>query len=188
MKLSHDDIKGLLPEYAGALLTDDQKQCIETHAGQCAECAEMLVLLKDLRDCAAPDPGDIFWKTLPQKIRVLSRDEHARRSAGRFSPARLLPPVSALLLIIIAFFVFPLQVRMAPQRDPLFRDPLEYSLLELDDITEKQIQTREGGLTAEEAALLDATAPSYHSEFVALSSDELSALSRTLQSKDHKGG
>ncbi|MBI5633606.1 MAG: hypothetical protein HZA15_09030 [Nitrospirae bacterium] len=188
MTLSHDEIRGLLPEYAGVLLTDDQKQCIEAHLEQCRECAEMLVLLKDLRDCEVADPGDIFWKTLPQKIRALSRDEHARRSAWRFSPARLLPLVPALLLIILAFFVFPFQVRQAPQRDPLFRDPLEYSLLELDDITEKQIRTREGGLTAEEAALLDATAPSYHSEFVTLSSDELSALFRTLQSKDHKGG
>lgn len=188
MTPSHDEIKGLLPEFAGALLTDDQKQWVEAHMGQCTECAEMLVLLKDLKDCEPPDPGDIFWKTLPQKIRVMSRDEHARRPAERFFSARLLPLLPALLLIIIAFFVFPIQVRQAPQRDTLFSDPLEYSLLELGDITERQIPNHKGGLTAEEVALWDGVTPSYHSEFVALSSDELSALYRTLRTKDHTGG
>lgn len=188
MTLSHDEIRGLLPEYAATLLTDDQKQCIEAHLGQCTECAEILVLLKDLKDCDLPDPGDLFWKTLPQKIRALIRDEHTRRSVGRFSLLRLLPLAPALTLVIMAFFIFPLQDQQAPQRDPLFRDPLEYSLLELGDITEKQISNPKGALTAEEVALWDAVTPSYHSEFVALSSDELSALYRTLWSKDHKGG
>ncbi|MBI5846566.1 MAG: zf-HC2 domain-containing protein [Nitrospirae bacterium] len=188
MTLSHDEIEGLLPEYAETRLTDDQKQCVEAHLGQCAECVEMLVLLKDLRDCETPDPGDLFWKTLPQKIRALSRDDHARRSAKRFSFLRLLPLAAALMLIIMVFFVFSLQVRQAPQRDPLFRDPLEYSLLELGDITERQIPKHKGWLTAEEVALLDGVTPSYHSEFVTLSSDELSALYRTLRTKDQTGG
>lgn len=189
MTLSHDEIRGLLPEYTGNLIAEDQRQCVEAHLGQCRECSELLVILRGLRDCDLPDPGELFWQTLPQKILTLSRDKAGGvRYARKFPLLRPLPLALAIILIIIAFIVFPIHDQQTVQRDPLFSDPLEYSLLELGNNSVRQIQSYRGVLTAEEVSLLDDVMPSYHSEFVALSSEELSALYKTLRTKDHTGG
>lgn len=188
MKLSHDQIRGLLPEYIRKSLPDDERFCFEEHLKRCDECSQTLCLLREIAEAEVPDPGELFWKTLPQKIRVIAKEQPAPGFFRQHFSLRLLPFAPLLLLVMLIAAFAPLWKQRHLQYDPLFRDPLEYSLLEYGDISEKRIRLPRASLSVEEAELLEPPGSTYHREFVSLSSDELGRLYKTLSEKDPKGG
>jgi len=187
MKLSHDEIGNLLPEYHRGLLHLDEMRSVTEHLSNCAVCTDTLSLLRKFSEDRVPDPGDLFWNTLPVRIRVMSAEQ---KRPGLFEKmlALSLPVAAAVALAIIATIVLRPGDRMSQGYDPFFRDPLEYSLLEFEDFSERRIGPPGEGLSAVEADLLEPADFSYHREFMSLSSTELGRLCRTLSEKDQEGG
>lgn len=69
MKLHHREIKESLPDYVRGILTDERRGNIEEHLGSCEDCRSELTLLRELLEMEIPDPGELFWQSLPGQVR-----------------------------------------------------------------------------------------------------------------------
>jgi len=192
MKLSHEQIQELLPEYLQAsqdpiILTE-----IQAHMMQCQECRDTFRLLSELRCIEVPDPGDLFWNTLSQGMRARAREERTKRPGTIFTRKLLVPAAAAMMLLMLVFFIAYRGGKNTLYYDPLFRDPLEYSLLEYGSeygyLSEKDIRPSPGKFPTSMEYRLDPTGYSYQGEFVSLNSEELASLDKALTNKKNKGG
>jgi hypothetical protein len=63
-----------------------ERRRAEEHAARCSRCAEILAdtrsLLGELRSAKVPDPGPLYWRSLPDRIGAASK-AHTRRTAWR---------------------------------------------------------------------------------------------------------
>lgn len=188
MKLGHDEIREMLPEYLRDSLGSDVKSAFEAHLKGCKECRDEAVLIRGLLAVETPDPGDLYWKTLPRKVRLSAGEEKIRR----FSPKsffRWLPAAATVALLFLIVFTF-VQKKEAPMRDPLFKDPLAASTLDLSDITEREITMSAERFEAEELpiSIEDLTDYSYHREFAYLNSKEMERLDEALKQEGEREG
>ncbi len=97
MRFSHEDIKEKLPEYIRETHMPDE---VEAHLKECCECREEVSLLRELHDMPVPEPGDMFFETLPQRVRVSLKD---KKKSLFF---RLAPVFALIALVVTAGYIY----------------------------------------------------------------------------------
>jgi hypothetical protein len=190
MGYSHDEIREMLPDYLDGRLEREAIDEIKAHLDGCAQCREEASLISELRDIGVPDPGDLFWNTLPQRISRSAVD--SRRKRGLFGwflrPVPVM--VSFLLILTVTFSYILLRPEDTGDVDALFEDPLAYSSIEVNDITEGDILyllAQEIGSEDLEIYVEGYDPYSYHMDIASLSSTELEGLFEALE-EQIKGG
>jgi hypothetical protein len=188
VRYSHDEIREMLPEYINGTLRKDVVDEIKTHLDGCAECREEASVLSAIKDIDIPDPGDLFWNTLPKKIGGIAAERKKRRAPLSWL-LRPVPVMVSLLLLMTLTFIL-LRPTNTNEIDPLFEDPLTYSSIEINGITEDDVLS----LLAQEMDIKDVDVYigediySYYTEIASLSSAELQGLYEALQKEQTKGG
>ncbi|HDK81283.1 MAG TPA: hypothetical protein ENH31_01775, partial [Nitrospirae bacterium] len=72
MRPGHEEIKDKLPEYISTgNIPDDVKE----HLRSCDKCSQEAFLLQELNKVQVPEPGGLFFETLPQKVRASVRQK-----------------------------------------------------------------------------------------------------------------
>ncbi len=189
---NHESIKERLPEYLFKTLSDKEKDEMQWHLKGCHECGEELTLLTEINGLDVTDPGELFWSTLPQKIRTHAKD----RQKSRFIPAGLFSPLSlAALLLLIAIVLSPLaynNLSVDYYYDPLFADPFEESSLDYASIDEEALISFSEGLIVNgdtiDQYVSSYDTDSYHKELSSLRSEELNRLYKALEALNKNGG
>ncbi len=189
---NHESIKERLPEYLFKTLSDKEKDEMQWHLKGCHECGEELTLLTEINGLDVTDPGELFWSTLPQKIRTHAKD----RQKSRFIPTGLFSPLSlAALLLLIAIVLSPLaynNLSVDYYYDPLFADPFEESSLDYASIDEEALISFSEGLIVNgdtiDQYVSSYDTDSYHKELSSLSSEELNSLYKALEALNKNGG
>ncbi|HYA26689.1 MAG TPA: hypothetical protein VEE82_01700 [Thermodesulfovibrionales bacterium] len=188
MKLSHDEIKEMLPDYAVGSLPSDVMDTVKVHLGECRDCWETVSLLTELREVEAPDPGDLYWETLPQRVRISSTQGRSLRSSMRSLFATFLP-ATAVMAILIVLVAMHFQRKETPRLDFLFKDPLASSTINYGDITEKDIPLVTESLPVDEVYPNIYRADyGYYTELASLSPDEANRLAEALERRHETGG
>ncbi|MBI5409300.1 MAG: zf-HC2 domain-containing protein [Nitrospirae bacterium] len=203
MKFDHDVIRELLPEYLKGALSEEVRKELEFHLNDCSACRDELSLLSELINIEAPDPGELFWNTLPQKVRkAVDEEKAARHPAVRkvsglfgmnFSLRSLLykqlpaAAVAAALFFIVITFTKKTETN---NLDPLFKDPLSTALLEYDDLTEEDVPLITESSEVEELYLNEegSSGYSYYKEVASLSPEEINGFFKELKREQVKGG
>lgn len=187
MRLEHDGIREILPDYLKGTLQGETRKDIETHLNECGECRGELSFLKELVKFEAPDPGDLFWKTLPQRVRVTVKEEEVQLFSLRSFLLRQFPIAATIVVTFFLLFTY-IKKEKVSESDPAFIAPLTASVLDYNGITEKDIP-----IITEQSRLYELFAEnfmenSYHREFVSLSSKELEGLYEALGEEQRRGG
>jgi hypothetical protein len=187
MKSGHEGTREMLPDYLRGNLTEELRIKVETHLKGCRDCMDELSFLTELVRIEVPDPGDIFWKTLPQRVKGEIGEENARRFSLR---SFLLKPFPIAATIVAAFFLIFTYIKKkeVSESDPTFIAPLTASVLDYGDITEKDIPLITEQPAVYELFAENLTEHSYHREFVSLSSKELEGLYEALEKEQERGG
>ncbi len=187
MGSAHERIKEMFPEYLRKSLHGEVKNEVDSHLKECDECRDELFLIAGLVKVDVPDPGDLFWKTLPQRVRVAVKEEEVQLFSLRSFLLRQFP--IAATIVVASFLIFTyIKKKEVLEPDPTFVAPLTASVLDYSDITEKDIP-----IITEQSSVYDLFAEnfmenSYHREFVSLSSKELEGLYEALGEEQKKGG
>jgi predicted anti-sigma-YlaC factor YlaD len=184
MKMDHNEIKELLPDYLNNVISGERSELIRAHLNECSECADELTSLAGIKEIEVPDPGELFWKTLPQTVRAMAEEE--TRHQVPFS-AKLLKPLAAVLTIIIVlsgiyFFTGKDSTFYDPTYDDPFTEvPIDYTEIDEDAIPSLTIEVADNDLfmNGEYSYLFDLTS---------LSSEELEILEKQLITIKEIGG
>lgn len=190
MKSGHDEIGNLLPEYARGALPGERYEAVEAHLRECAECREERELLVTLSEVAVPDPGDLYWKTLPQRVRG---DMKEPQSPSRWSSIvsfllRPLPVAAAAVLMIFVLVLSLSSNREMQTVDPLFQDPLRADILDYSDINERDVSLIARQMIAETDAPIEGFSDeSYHRDLATLDAREVRTLAEELE-REQRGG
>jgi len=191
MRYTHEEIREMLPDYLNGCLEKEVADELRTHLDGCEQCREEVSIISGLKSMVeVPDPGDLFWNTLPQRVSRLT----ARGRRGRGPWEWLLRPVpvmvSLLLISTLIFSYLLVRTENTAVVDPLFEDPLAYSTVDVTGITEGEILY----LLAEEMGdedleiYVEAYDPfSYHMDIASLGSTELEGLFEALQEQTEGG-
>jgi hypothetical protein len=92
--ICHDNtIKELLPLYAEEALDEAGKNLAEAHVESCADCRSELALLRTLAAEPVPDPGQVFWETMPGRVFRAVQEQQTKKKGWHLSWLRapLLP-------------------------------------------------------------------------------------------------
>ena len=190
MKSGHDGIKDLLPDYLRGSLSEEIRLEVRNHIDACAGCKAELLFLSEMMDADdVPDPGELFWKTMPQRVRVSVKEENAKSFSIRSLFFRPLPVAATIVVLFLAIFAYTKKMH-APEIDLFFKDPLMMSALDYGDITEKDIPLMTEGLEVDELSggYKNHTGYGYHIDFASLSSRELDGLYEALEKEQKTGG
>ncbi len=191
MRSEHEEIKELLPDLLKGTLSREAAGHVETHLRECEECREEVDLLRDILGAEAPDPGDLFWKTLPGKIGLAARGEKPSGSLFGLFRSRAFAVGSCLAVLAFVTFTFLyVQLRRPAEYDPLFKDPLsgeviDYSGLKESDIPPLMIRPPGEGGCPEAGNFMDY---GYRQELAYLDTGEADRLLRILESEKRPGG
>jgi hypothetical protein len=173
MKYDHETIKEKLPEYIREGSVPEE---VHTHLKECSECHQDAEILRGLLDLTVPEPGGMFFETLPQKTRSLLKDD-------RKSPFfRLVHAFVLLALIVITAFVY-YTINKPEVAEELyaFNDPLATLVFDLSDLNENDIPSAIEISDAEELYMSEET--SFFREFAYLDAEEMEALYETLSTQ-----
>ena len=104
MSFRHDEIREMFPEYLNRSLSEDMRRSLELHIRDCPACRSELSMMSELVSIDAPDPGKLFWATLPQKVEGLvnERKEHGFTVKSFFF--KFIPAAAALAILIALLF------------------------------------------------------------------------------------
>ncbi len=188
MKSDHDGIKEMLPEYLKGSLPEKTRNNVEAHLKDCRDCRDELSFISGLVNVDVPDPGNLFWKTLPHRVRRAVEKQRTNRFSLRALIFRPLPVAATIAVLFLLIFTY--AKKEAPELNPLFKDPLTASVLDYSDITEKDIPLITEQLTGDELypGPESSTEYSYHREFASLSSGEMDSLYEVLIKEQQAGG
>ncbi len=189
MKSGHEEIKEMLSDYLKGSLADKARNYVEAHLKDCQECRDELAFISWLVSVDVPDPGDLFWQTLPQMVRGAIEKERV----DRFSPRRLLlrplPVAAAIAALLLLVFTYTKREE-PPELDPFFNDPFTVAVLDYNGINEGDIPLITGSSVSDELYLISEnfTGHSYYREFSSLGSKELEGLYEALKKEQLTGG
>ncbi|GBE00543.1 hypothetical protein BMS3Abin07_02596 [bacterium BMS3Abin07] len=180
MKPGHDEIKEMLADYINDQTSRKMNELIKSHIVECKECMEELESLMDLKNLAIPDPGELFWKTLPQRVRARTEEESRRSFSLR---TFLLRPVTATALaavLAISLFIY-FQGGNTLLPDPSFTDPFNKAMPDYSQIPDKAVPSIQ--ITENE---IDTNGEftdnySYNYDLFSMSSDELAVIYKKLK-------
>ncbi len=189
MKLGHDDIKEMFPEYLKGDLPEKIKNDVEVHLKDCQDCRGELSFITELVNIDVPDPGDLFWKTLPHRVKGAVEKKRDSRFSLKILLFKQLPVAATIAVLFFLIFTYAKKEEM-PELNPFFKDPFTVSVLDYSDITEKDIPLITDPLTIDELYLHseDLMEYSYYMEFASLSSRELGSLYEALNREQQIGG
>lgn len=181
MKSDHEGIKELLPEYLRGSLSGEVKEEVEFHVKDCHDCRDEMAFLTEAASVDVPDPGDLFWNTLPRKVKLIVQEKKPGFSLKFLFGGLPVAAVAALLLLVLTYS--PVNRKYLPARDFFFKDPLTASVRDYSDITEKDIPQLTAQLTDEEIYLPHENfmGHSHYREFASLSSREMEDLYEALE-------
>ncbi len=188
----HNEIKEKLPEYILGTLTEEEKAVIRRHIQNCSECKEELDLIEKLGNVEVPDPGEMYWDTLAQKVKVLSGE---KRKMNLPIKLFLRPVPATVLLCLITVFTGLFMYKYyfnGKYADPAFTDPLslssvDYSMIQDEDLTEISERLT---IYLDNIDIFENTyyGDSYHKELSSLSSEEVNRLLHALKNQHNNGG
>ena len=190
MRSEHEEILDLLPEYLKGSLPGEQGNEVRAHLEGCEECRNEVSFLREIGESEVPDPGDLFWQSLPRRVRLTLEEKKKERFPLGFLTRRL--PVAAaiaIVLLLMLTYLYPSKDKALVQ-DPFFRDPLTASVSDFSDANEKDIPLIAEEITVDESYLAreNYMDPSYHREFASLSSGEMESLYEVLKEEHQSGG
>ncbi len=186
MKSDHEEIKEMLPEYLRGSLSEKLKKDVKAHLKKCQECKEDVSYLSELIKIDVPEPGDLFYKALPQRVKGTLKDEGERRFSLRSIFFRPILAATAAVFIAIIIFTFTRNGKIK-EFDPFFKDPFTISILDYSDISERDIISKD--LTIDERYInVDFMGYSYVREFAYLDSNEIDSLYEALKMEQKTGG
>ncbi|GBD96181.1 MAG TPA: zf-HC2 domain-containing protein [Nitrospirae bacterium] len=192
MTYTHDRIKEMLPDYVNGLVSEKAGKDIETHLKECSGCAGEVSFISELIKVEVPDPGELYWKTLPQKMRAIS----TQRDEKRFSFSSLLRPApvfatTLLIAIVIISSVYIINTK-SNGIDFLFEDPLAFQAIDINGISEEDLSAAIGETIKENTTEIfyteDFSPHSYFMEFASLNSWELEGIYEVLKGEQQTGG
>lgn len=189
MNFNHDEIREMFPEYLRGSLYQDKRNTIEVHLKDCSACRSELSMMSELISINVPDPGNLFWTTLPQKMKESVKEKKSHRFLGKTLLFRFVPVTAALAVLLV--FLFTVTKRNGVyELDTYFNDPFTISYLEYSDLTERDIyllteQTAGGILYSDPEDIMEY---SYYKEFASLSSEEMTSLYEALKTEQKLGG
>ncbi len=186
MKLNHEKIKEMLPEYLKGSLSEDLKKDVKAHLKKCDECKEDVSCLSELIKIDVPDPGDLFYKTLPQRVKGSLNDESERRFSLRSIFFKPIPVAIAAAFIAIIIFTFTRNGKIK-EFDPFFKDPFTASVLDYSNISERDIFSKDMAID-ERYIHEDFMGYSYVREFAYLDSNEIDGLYEAFKKEQKIGG
>lgn len=176
--LGHEDIKERLPEYMKEGVMPDE---VKAHLESCKECRDELSILQSLKEISVPDPGAMFFETLPQKIRMSLKEQ--RKS---MSLRRLVPAFASIALVIAVGYIYYMTNKTPLDDWSLFSDPFASQVYDLDELSADNIPSIADSM--EEEAYLPSGETTFLRELAALSEEEMELLYDNLKTKDNKGG
>jgi anti-sigma factor RsiW len=192
MSLDHEVIRTVLPDYMNNLLSNEMKKAVTEHLALCPECAAELRLLEELATVDVPDPGDLFWQTLPKRV-VASIERPIpwwKSMMGRLLRPASFTWISACLCAIVLILMVVKYENLWEYKD----NEAVVEQVERVDIPRQTVQEIAGYVASggegvlplienEETALLED-----QQTIAALSAEELDELIRALQESHDAGG
>lgn len=195
MKSGHEDIREILPEYIKGSLPEDLRLCVEGHLKGCRDCRDELTLISEIISEIAmvdiPDPGELFWKTLPQKVRVSVKEGRKDRFSLMHLFLRPLSLAAAVSILLLSVFIFrDTRIEVKPYFYYVSNDPLAVSLQDYSSLAEKDIPliTDESEADGLDLRMRSHEMYSYHIDIASLSSREMDSLYEALKNKQYNGG
>lgn len=168
MKLGHKEIKQRLPEYVREGLIPDE---VKTHLKTCKECEEELSILQALKETPVPEPGGMFFETLPQKIRASLKPEKKKSLFFRLAPA------FALIVLVVAIgYIYSVIPIPTTDEEIMFTDPLASQAYDISDLSADDVPLISSAIEEDET--------SYLREFAYLSSEEMENLYERLETEN----
>lgn len=188
MSSVHEEIKELLHVYLKETESKEIKDKVESHLLECKECRDELAVISELLKVEVPDPGDLFWNTLPKKISITAEEV----KPGRFSFKKLffspIPFASAVMVVLLLVFA---NMRNNDIVEEVFNeDPLAVSVMDYSDLQEEDIPLFGDKLLNDDnySSYEDISGDSYHSEVASLDAEELEGLYNDLKNEGIQGG
>lgn len=190
MLLDHEQVRTLLPDYLNGSLEHRVEVSMAAHLASCEECSAELALLEELSAVDVPDPGDLFWATLPK--RIVAQVERPVPWWKNILAAIIRPvPLAAVAAVLLAVLLVPFATHYVGLPD---QKEGGISSLEQIDLPKQQVQeiARNVATSDQEVSALFDTDESGSSEFqqtiASLSADELDELVQELQKSGNSGG
>jgi putative zinc finger protein len=188
MRPYHENVSDRLPEYLKGSLPESERREVELHLGECAECRDELYLIREITAVDVPDPGDIFWDSLPQRTAGLLKEEKTSRFSFRFFWFRLLP-AAATIAVFVAVLLVSISKKKEPDMNHFFSDPLAETSMDYGSITEKDIPSIADYVSDDGAYMPSAYHDSsYTGELASLNSAELCLFEEALSNEQRNGG
>jgi hypothetical protein len=189
MSFRHDEIREKFPEYLRGSLSGDMRDAIECHIRDCPACRSELSMMSELVSIDAPDPGNLYWATLPRKVEGLVSGRKENRFSVQSLFIKFVPAAAALAILLVLLI-------SGTGRDGLYKldssinNPFTVTYRELSDLTPEDIyilaeKTAGDSLYMESENILEY---SYHGEFASLSSGEMNSLNEALKTEQPRGG
>lgn len=193
MPMTHEDIQSLLPEYLSARLSPEAAEEVKTHISGCVDCQDQLTVLVELQQFPIADPGALFWKALPARVaREAGASGQQKRRRFPWVGWMWYPMPLAGAALVLALLIYarvaspPVVVSDAELGGDSNGYAADYGSLSEADIPGIDL---EGETAAEEARVYDDPGGyAYHSELVALKTDEIDRLSRAMERYNPGGG
>lgn len=192
MRLSHDEVKEVLADYLKGALPEATREEVEAHLKDCDGCVNELSFLREIVKINVPDPGDLFWQSLPGVVRMSVKKKDAHRFPLKSILFRPLPVAAGIAVLVLLVIIFAYKKEVSVP-DPSFRDPLEVTVLgydDISDISEKEISRMTAQLADNELSLLPLNSIEYpyQGEFDSLSSIEMKRVYDALNAEPQKEG
>lgn len=189
MRLKHDEIKEILPDYLKGPLSPEIADYIETHLKECDDCRAELDCIKEVFAEEVPVPVDLTWQTLPQRVRLAAELKKPSGFISRWMQFRhvAIGAVFGVLVLVLFSHFFS---DKAVEYDPFFRDPLsygawDYGALEENDIPAIKVDLSEELLYQQAGNFMNY---GYQREFAYMDAAELERFQRVLDSQRESGG
>ncbi len=176
MRLNHEDIKERLPEYIKEAAIPDE---VKTHLGKCIECSQELSLLRALNKATVPEPGNMFFETLPQKVRI-----SLKRKKGFL--LRLAPAFALIVVAVAAGFIYHMTSEPHLDNGFLLSDPFASQVYDLSYLEPEDIPSISETIHENELYITDES--SFIKEFASLRSEEMEDLYEALKIINSNGG
>ena len=191
MKLDHERIKEALPDYLKGSLPNEMRSEIENHLNDCEDCREELAFVTDLIKIEVPDPGDLFWQTLPQRVKGTVEEKKAKRfplTSLFFRPFPIAVTVAVLLVLFLTYTTTTKKQEIADLE--LYSSPFTVAVVDYSGISEKNIPIIEERLDVNGEYLPNGNSleDSYYREFASLNSKEMESLYEALKKEQRTGG
>ncbi len=186
--MDHNEIRELLPDYLNGKISAELTALIQTHLYECRECTDEFEAISGISQLNVPDPGDLYWKTLPQKVRATVEEKGDRLP---FYSAFLKPLTAVVVTVVMITFVYIFTSGNETMFfDPAYNDPfteeyIDYTELNESAIPSISIELADNDLFMNGDMYGEYT---YHYELTSLSSDELDILRKQLTEIQKIGG